>query len=132
MRKLNVATRLTVTLSIISQLVFMWMPGRNPLPYYICTGSFPVSQIPLNTPVKINVPVMALLTMSSCTHLYTAVQMKKFKKEEVLQSHKKNSSGSCFNKLKSFKDENICLLLKCCLAFLFSCHKVRFVKLIPG
>lgn len=79
----KLVTCLLVTLSIISQLVFMWMPGRNPLPYYICTGSFPVSQIPLNTPVKINVPVMALLIMSSFTHFYTALQMKKLKKEEV-------------------------------------------------
>jgi hypothetical protein len=76
----------------------MWMPGRNPLPYYICTGSFPVSQIPLNTPVKINVPVMALLIMSSFTHFYTALKMKKLKKE-VVATPATYSSGNCFKKL---------------------------------
>jgi hypothetical protein len=69
----------TGTLSFISQIVYVWMPGRNPLGYYICTGKFPLSTIPLETPIKPNLPVVAVLVLSCCTHVYTALKLRQSK-----------------------------------------------------
>ena len=72
----------TATLSFISQIVYVWMPGRNPMGYYICTGKFPLSTIPLKTPVKKNLPVVAVLVISCCTHIYTALKLRQSKRRD--------------------------------------------------
>jgi hypothetical protein len=89
----------TVTISLISQAVYITMPGRNPMPYYICIGSFPISKVPLHTPVKVNIPVFALLAFSSCTHLYTAIKMKQSVKKEPKKEVVKIERKTVFNVL---------------------------------
>ena len=92
----------TLTISFISQSVYMSMPGRNPLAYYICIGSFPLSEFSLHKPVKVNVPVFALLVLSSCSHIYTALRVKKQKNEETIVKaieKKVNEKKTVFNVL---------------------------------
>ena len=92
----------TFTLSFLSQSVYMAMPGRNPLAYYICIGSFPLSKISLQTPVKVNLPVFALLIMSVCVHIYTALKVRKLKKKVTVVKtveEKVNKRKKVFNVL---------------------------------
>ena len=75
----------TALLSFISQTVYVIMPGRNPLGYYVCLGKFPLSEIPLQTPVKPNLPVISVFIVSCCTHLFTALKLRQAKVINILQ-----------------------------------------------
>jgi len=67
----------TFSFSLISQSIYIWMPGRNPMLYYICVGSFPMTKSPFQDPVKVNFPVLALLALSGCIHIYTGIKKRK-------------------------------------------------------
>ena len=69
----------TLSLSLISQLIFIWMPGRNPIGYYICLGNFPVPKSSIPVPVKVNTPLLALLALSGCIHIYTGIKRRQAK-----------------------------------------------------
>ena len=72
----------TLMLSFLSQSVYMRMPGRNPTSYYICMGSFPLSQLP--NPVKPNLPYFSLMILSTFTHMITALKMRMAKETVVV------------------------------------------------
>lgn len=67
----------TFMLSFLSQFVFVFLPGRNPLAYFVCKGNFPVSQIPMDQPVKINYPVYVLILTSIVIHIVIGIRLKK-------------------------------------------------------
>lgn len=93
----------TLTLSFISQCVYLWMPGRNPLIFYFCIGKFPVGQIPLDTPVKPNLPILTVLAFTICSHIIVGLQLQKAKKKVVPISTNQNS----LNQINIFKDKQV-------------------------
>ncbi len=73
----------TFSLSLISQCIYIGMPGRNPILYYICLGSFPVPKSTPQIPVKVNYPVLALLALSGYIHIYTGLRKRKAKQSVI-------------------------------------------------
>ena len=57
--------------SCISQIVYHFMPGREGIDIYICSGRFPLHH--LNTPVKINYPAVLTVVLSVIIHLSFAI-----------------------------------------------------------
>ena len=66
-------------LSFGSQVAYVVFPGRNPLVYYICVGKFPSTEIQLTESVKPNLPVFFVLSLSCCTHIFTAYKLRQAK-----------------------------------------------------
>jgi len=69
-------------LSFLTQLVFIFSPGRNPLRFYICVGKIPLRYITENVPVKFNWPFYMLL-MITCLIMAAVFLMRKFAKKRV-------------------------------------------------
>jgi len=67
----------TFSFSLISQSIYMWMPGRNPNLYYMCIGSFPMAKSHVQDTVKVNLPFVTLLVLSGITHIYIGIKKMK-------------------------------------------------------
>ena len=91
----------TFSFSLISQSIYVWMPGRNPILYYICIGNFPMPKSNAQVPVKVNFPILALLTISGYIHIYTGIKKRKAKQSVVPKiDFVSNSEKTIFNVLK--------------------------------
>jgi hypothetical protein len=67
----------TASFSFISQSAFVYLPGRQPLNYYICTGK--ISSEDLETPLKIN-RILGLTGVTSVlVHIVIAAKIYRFK-----------------------------------------------------
>lgn len=73
---INLATAFWSTLS---QFTFMWLPGRDPIMYHVCMGSFPYNKIKRDQAVKWNYPVYGLLFSSLIIHIISGYWVKKAK-----------------------------------------------------
>lgn len=67
----------SIMLCFISQVVFVLLPGRNPLRFSVCTGKIPARYITENVPVKVNGPFYLLLLMS-CIIMVGIFVLRKF------------------------------------------------------
>jgi hypothetical protein len=80
----------TFTISFISQCVYVWLPGRNPMIFYICIRQFPIDQITLDTPVKPNLPILTVLAFSIFVHIIVGYKLQKVKKTVFPMSTNQN------------------------------------------
>ena len=70
-------------LSFLSQVVFVVLPGRNPLRFNVCTGKIPVRYITEKVPVKFNLPFYLMLLVS-CIILAGIFVLRKLNKKKNL------------------------------------------------
>ena len=61
--------------SLICQTVFVLLPGRPPLHYYLCSNKIDLSQLD-KLPFKLNWPLLSLLTISFAIHIFVNVKVK--------------------------------------------------------
>jgi hypothetical protein len=80
----------TLMVSFVSQCIYSWLPGRNPTLYYFCIREFPVDQIPMDAPVKPNLPLLTVLAFSVCCHIIIGLKLQKVKAEVVPNSPNQN------------------------------------------
>ena len=96
----------TFIISFISQCVYMWFPGRNPMVFYICIRRFPISQIPLDTPIKPNLPLLAVMAFTILSHIIAGFKLRKAKKAVVPISTNQNHQNQ-ITLLNVFKDKQL-------------------------
>jgi len=70
-------------LSFISQVVFVTIPGRNPLRFSVCVGKIPLRYISEKVPVKFNWPFYMMLLVS-CAILAGIFMLRKFSKKKFI------------------------------------------------
>ena len=92
-------------LCFVSQVVFVLIPGRNPLRFHVCTGKIPLKFITDNVPVKFNWPFYSLL-LFTCIILAGIFVLRKF-------SHKKIVKPPTIAPLKEGSEKNKSSLLLC-------------------
>jgi hypothetical protein len=75
-----------VTFSILSQVVFLLLPGRQPLNYYLCTGPSEGSPEILHSNAKVNWQLVAILSSSLVLHIAANMRIKLFKMKHSRQT----------------------------------------------
>jgi hypothetical protein len=103
-----------VTISILSQIIFVLTPGKNPIHFYICVGEMPISE--MEHSVKLNYSVIALLISSILLHILAGFQLwvirkKTIKKETQYISKFKNNSIVDNDNLASVTSNIISLMI---------------------
>jgi hypothetical protein len=84
--------------SLITQLVFVFIPGRQSNPYYICLGKRPPEAL-YHTPLKTNYPIMTILLLGSVIHVICSIKIFLYKndiKQNDLESIQKCISKNLF------------------------------------
>lgn len=76
-----------VIFSYTSSFVFIYLPGKQPINYYICTGKNPHDDLKQNT--KFNIPFIILAGLALPIHIYSGFKIYRYKKKY----NKKNLSG---------------------------------------
>ena len=69
---------------MISQSIFIYLPGKNPHDFYVCTGRIPADLI--DAKMKVNYSLVAMTAVAMTAHIYIAVRFKLFKKHENLNT----------------------------------------------
>ena len=70
----------TSSFTAISQIIFVYTPGKSPHNYFICLGSFPIKYIGVG--IKPNFPLTILLIFSLAVLLIAGPRIKMYQKQE--------------------------------------------------
>ncbi len=85
----NFFINLLVTMAgLLTQSVYAFQPGKNPIHYYICVGAIPKSE--LSNEVKMNYSSVTIVVFSSLLHFFTWFRL-------YLISRKKTVQQDCLN-----------------------------------
>lgn len=78
-----------VIFSFTGQFVVAYLPGKQPVNYYICTGKNPEEDLEQNN--KKNLPIVILSVLTVLLHIYSSFRIYRYKKEY----RKKNLCKTC-------------------------------------
>ena len=75
-----------VSFSLLSQAVFVFLPGRQPLNYYLCKGPLEEHSNIYETKSKVNWQLVAILSFSLVLHIAANMRIKLFKMKHSRQA----------------------------------------------
>ncbi len=104
-----------ISFSVTSQFVYLYMPGCQPLNYFICTGQYQPPCLS-TTPSKINYSTAILQVLSITSHIFVSVRIhlhKRKKQSNAFQHWKKKPDWLCNLDFKHDCNEYFNFL--CCL-----------------
>jgi hypothetical protein len=87
-----------ISFSLISQFVYVFLPGRQPLNFYICSGSFEANSY-YKLAKKTNWSALIVQVISILLHIFVNIRVKRYKKVtqvtsfqhlEILYTEKRN------------------------------------------
>lgn len=66
-----------ICFSFVTQLIFMWTPGNQPLNFFLCTGTYPN----VNNPKKINYVLVIAQVLSVTLHIVLSLKIQRHKRK---------------------------------------------------